>query len=62
MKKVFNLMSNIGKAKYVVNFHDGVQKHKDGSAFFAISIFKSKKKRDLFVESLINKGFELQRI
>ena len=40
-KKNFNTMYRIGNAKYVVNFHDGVNKHKDGSDFYDIKIFKN---------------------
>ena len=43
MKK-YNIQYNIGKAKYVVNYHDGVKKHKDGSSFYDITIFKNKVK------------------
>ena len=42
--KMFNTMQNIGKVKYVVNFYDGVQTHKDGSPFWGIATFKNKKK------------------
>jgi len=55
--KTFYTMDNIGKAKYTVNFHDGVQTHKDGSPFFAIAIFKNKKKRNTFINNLINDGY-----
>lgn len=41
--KIFNTNYNIGKAKYVINTHDGVKKHNDGSMFFDIHIFKNKK-------------------
>lgn len=43
---------NIGHAKYVVNFSDGTKRHKDGSEFFDIAIFKNKKKMEAFVTSL----------
>ena len=55
--KIFYLQSNIGKAKYVVNFHNGVKTHSDGSRFFDISIFRNKKKRDAFIETLLNDGY-----
>jgi len=55
--KVYNQMQNIGKAKYVVNFHDGKKKHKDGSAFFDIAIFKNKVKLNEFIKELIEKGY-----
>jgi len=50
-------MNGIGKAKYTVNFHDGMKKHSDGSDFFGIEIFKNKKKRDAFVKSLRAAGY-----
>ena len=33
MKPCYHIQSNIGKAKHVVNFHDGHKTHKDGSPF-----------------------------
>lgn len=56
-KKVYNLKYNIGKSKYVVNFHDGAKTHRDGSAFYDIKIFKNKLKRDAFVHSLRSQGY-----
>lgn len=55
--KVFNEQENIGKAKYVVNFHDGVKQHKDGSPFFDIRIFTNKKKKAPFIKSLEEQGY-----
>lgn len=55
--KRYNLMHNIGKAKYVVNFHDGIKKHKDGSDFFDIRIFKNKLKCNCFINDLISTGY-----
>lgn len=57
MKKQFYKMYNIGKAKYVISYHDGVKTHNDGSPFFDISIFKSIKKMEEFKKSLIKKGY-----
>lgn len=57
MAKVFNTMYGVGKAKYVVNFHDGVQTHKDGSPFFGIATFKNKKKFEGFQKELIENGY-----
>ena len=42
-KKRFKVGFNIGKAKYVISHHDGREKHKDGSDFFGISIYKNQK-------------------
>jgi hypothetical protein len=50
-------MYGIGKAKYVVNYHDGVQKHNDGSDFYGIAIFKNKVRLGAFVRSLKDNGY-----
>ena len=50
-------MSNIGRAKYLVNYHDGIKKHNDGSDFFDIEIFKNKKKLNAFIVGLVNNGY-----
>ena len=46
------VQENIGKCKYVVSFSDGIKRNKDGSEFFDIRIFKSKKKMNDFITSL----------
>lgn len=56
MKK-YNIMHNVGRAKYVVNFHDGVKTHSDGSEFFDIAIFGNKKKMKDFIKSLKVDGY-----
>lgn len=57
--KLFNIQYNIGKAKYVINYHNGISKHSDGSAFYDIAVFtaKEKKKFEILKESLLCKGF-----
>ncbi len=47
--KEFNIMYNIGKAKYVLNYYVG-KKHKDKSKFFDIAIFKNKKELNKFLK------------
>ena len=32
--KRFNIMSNVGSAKYVINYHNGIDTYSDGSDFF----------------------------
>ena len=54
--KTYYTQRNIGKAKYVVNYHDGIKTHPDGSRFFDIAIFKSKKAMCLFIANRL-KGF-----
>ena len=50
-------MYNVGKVKYVVNFHDGVKTHKDGSDFFDIECFKNKNSFMKFVKDLEKQGY-----
>jgi hypothetical protein len=56
MKKFYR-QDNIGKVKYTISFHDGVQTHKDGSPFFGIACFKNKRKLNAFTKNLINNGY-----
>jgi hypothetical protein len=58
MNKVYYIMHNVGKSKYVLNFHDGVQTHKDGSPFFGINIFKNKKKLKKEINALVALGYK----
>ena len=58
MDKRFKIMYNIGKVKYLVNFHDGVKFHNDESPFYDIALFKNKKDLGKFTKELINKGFK----
>ena len=56
-KKRFRQQDGVGKAKYTISYHDGKQKHKDGSDFFGIQIFKNKKDLETFRNALLKKGF-----
>lgn len=56
--KNFNTKLNIGKSKYVINFHDGVKTHKDGSEFYDIAIFSNKLKYNSFKNDLIKQGYK----
>jgi len=55
--KRFNVMTNIGKAKYVVNSHDGEKTHPDGSPFLDIATFKNKKDLARCVAGLKSTGY-----
>ena len=55
--KLFNEMYNVGRAKYVINFHDGTKKHPDGSNFYDMEIFKSQKAQLAFTKNLISSGY-----
>lgn len=56
--KIFNAMYGVGKAKYVVNYHDGIKKHNDGSEFFDIRIFTNRKAMAAFIKELENEGYQ----
>lgn len=51
-KMKINIMYNVGSSKYLVNYSDGTQTHKDGSEFFNVKLFKSKKKMSQFITDL----------
>ena len=55
--KRFNIQTNIGKAKYVINSHDGEKTHPVGSPFFDIAIFKNKKALARCVAELKKEGY-----
>jgi hypothetical protein len=55
--KQYELLTNIGKAKYLVSYHDGVSKHNDGSEFWGLSIFKNKPSLNKFINELIGNGY-----
>ena len=57
-KKRFKRQDGIGKAKYTISYHDGKKKHKDGSDFFDIKIFKNKKDLSDFVGTLVKQGYK----
>jgi hypothetical protein len=55
--KTFNTQQGIGKAKYVINYHDGIKKHKDGSDFFDIEIYKNKIDFEKGIADLKRQGY-----
>ena len=50
----YTIQYNIGKAKYVLTWHDGIKKHDDGSDFYDIAIFHNKKKLYSFIKTKFN--------
>lgn len=57
MSKLFYEMQNVGKARYVVNMHDGVQTHRDGSPFYGTAIFNNKRLKNRYVRELKRQGY-----
>ena len=56
-QKRFQTTRNVGRAKHVVSFHDGVKVHKDGRPFFDLRIFANQRARDAFCRSLAQQGY-----
>jgi hypothetical protein len=55
--KEFRIWYNVGKAKYLVSFHNGENFHNDGSKFFDAKIFKNKQKMFAFTKELLKQGY-----
>ena len=55
--KRYYSQDNIGSSKYSISFHDGKGKHKDGSDFYGLKLFKNKKKHDAFENELLAEGY-----
>jgi len=55
--KTYHAQYNIGKTKYVVNFHDGIKKHADGSKMFDIKIFRNRTEFHEFIVDLERQGY-----
>lgn len=55
--KQFNVMQNVGKVRYLINHHDGVKTHKDGSAFFDITICRNKRALETKCNALRAAGY-----
>jgi hypothetical protein len=58
MEKQFNLMYDVGRAKYVINYHDGIDTHSDGSPFFGIKLFSNKRLFEKAQKDLIKQGYK----
>lgn len=56
MKK-FYVMYNVGRVKYLLNTHDGITTHKDGSPFYGCECFNNKKKLAARIAELKKDGY-----
>lgn len=56
--KMFTVMYDVGKIKYLVSFHDGIKVHKDGSPFYDVKIIKNKRDLKLFTNALLANGYK----
>ena len=57
MNKNYYCQMNVGKIKYLVNFHNGFRTHKDDSPFYDVKTFKNKKKMEVFLKVLDKEGY-----
>lgn len=55
--KTYRTIAAIGKARNIVEFHDGVKSHRDGSKFFDIHICGNKRALAQFVAMLTRNGY-----
>lgn len=55
--KEFYVRDRIGMARHVVNHHDGVKTHPDGSKFFDLTICRNKRNLKKFVADLRRQGY-----
>lgn len=58
LNKTYNVQYNVGKVKYLVNYHNGVSLHNDNSKFYDIQIYKSKVLFNNFIELLNKEGYK----
>ena len=56
-QKLYRVTHNVGNARHVVSYHDGVETHQDGSPFFGIRILSTVRDRDRFVKELKQDGY-----
>ena len=56
--KLYSLQCNVvGKVKYLINFHNGIKTHEDGSRFFDIKTFSNKAEMEIFEKDLLVNGY-----
>jgi len=57
LNKTYNVQYNVGKVKYLVNYHNGTKFHKDNSKFYDIQTYKNKALFNNFIELLNKQGY-----
>jgi len=59
-QKNYYVLYNVGKARYVLNHHDGSKTHADGSRFYDIAIFGNKQELSRGIRALEADGYAKQ--
>jgi len=55
--KRYSEQFNVGTVRYVVNFTDGSQRHRDGSPFYDVKLFSNQRKKNAFIRDLERQGY-----
>ena len=55
--KRYQINPKIGTVKHSISFYDGIKTHKDGSDFYALAVFKTKKELIRKEKELIAMGY-----
>lgn len=55
--KTYYEQNNVGRARYLLSFHDGVKKHRDGSPFFDVKIASNKRQHQKNINELKRQGY-----
>ena len=58
VKKEYYIKYNVGKVKYCLHYHTGLKVHNDGSKFWDIETFSSKKKLNQSIKELKLQGYK----
>lgn len=57
LDKDYYIQHNVGKAKYVLNYHDGEKRHEDGSRFYDVFLTNNKKELSKKIVELRKQGY-----
>ena len=56
-RKAYYVMHNVGKAKYLLNYHDGHSTHGDGSPFWGAACISNKRELARRIQELTRQGY-----
>lgn len=57
MEKNYCVKYNVGRIKYVLNYHNGKDKYSDGSPFYDVALFRNKSALSEKIRELENDGY-----
>ena len=56
-RKAYYVMCNVGKARYLLNYHDGHSTHADGSPFWGAACISNKRELARRIQELHKQGY-----